>query len=52
MPTETLVRLPAGTFLMGGEEGHPADREGPARPAATGAYAIAAHAVAAAQFAA
>ena len=52
MPTETLVRLPAGTFLMGGEEGHPADREGPVRPVATRAYAIAAHVVTAARFAA
>ncbi len=52
MPTETLVRLPPGTFLMGGEEGHPADREGPVRPVATGAYAIGAHAVTNARFAA
>jgi formylglycine-generating enzyme required for sulfatase activity len=52
VPAETLVRLPAGSFLMGGREGHPADREGPVRRVGTDAYAIAAHAVTVARFAA
>jgi sulfatase modifying factor 1 len=41
-----LVEIPAGTFTMGPDDRRfPADREGPVREAATGAYAIAAHLV-------
>lgn len=48
-----LVELPGGTFLMGSGEGpYPLDGEGPVRPATVAPFALAAHPVTNAEFAA
>jgi formylglycine-generating enzyme len=47
------IPLPGGTFMMGDErDGHPGDAEGPVREVTVEPFAIAAHAVTNAQFAA
>lgn len=47
-----LVRIPGGTFLMGSEDGYPADREGPVREARVDSFYLDPHAVTNTRFAA